>query len=137
MPVHEMPFADNDDCDRFFALSPFVQGYIHAIFFTECHGDNPELESATFADMDATTLKTAVEDCEAFQEAHADLLEQVYSDRYDAECAGTDFWFTRNGHGAGYWDRGLGKPGDALADAARAYGSADLYRGDDGRLYLS
>jgi hypothetical protein len=30
------------------------------------------------------------------------------------EQAGIDFWLTRNRHGAGYWDRGLGITGDKL-----------------------
>ena len=51
------------------------------------------------------------------------------------ERAGHDFWLTRNGHGAGFWDRGLGDLGDMLADAARVYGGVDLYPGDDGRIY--
>ena len=48
---------------------------------------------------------------------------------------GHDFWLARNRHGAGFWDRGLGAIGDALSDAAHAYGSVDLYAGDDGRVY--
>ena len=50
---------------------------------------------------------------------------------------GYDFWLTRNGHGAGFWDRGLGDIGRKLADAAQVYGSVDLYVGDDGKLYFS
>lgn len=51
------------------------------------------------------------------------------------EQLGHDFWLTRNGHGAGYWDRGLGELGDRLADAARAHGTAGLYVGDDGLVH--
>jgi hypothetical protein len=43
----------------------------------------------------------------------------------------------RNRHGAGYWDRGLGSAGDKLTEFAHSFGSCDLYRGDDGLLYLS
>lgn len=35
---------------------------------------------------------------------------------------GHDFALTRNGHGAGFWDRGYGPVGDALTDAAKAFG---------------
>jgi hypothetical protein len=35
---------------------------------------------------------------------------------------GHDLWLTRNGHGAGFWDRGLGDIGERLSDAARSYG---------------
>jgi hypothetical protein len=48
---------------------------------------------------------------------------------------GHDFWLTRNGHGAGFWDRGLGKVGDQLTAACKAFGSVDLYVGDDGKIY--
>lgn len=47
------------------------------------------------------------------------------------ELAGHDFALTRSGHGAGFWDRGLGEIGDRLSDMARSYGSADLYDEDN------
>lgn len=39
------------------------------------------------------------------------------------EQAGADFALTRNRHGAGYWDRGLGELGEHLSVAARAWGT--------------
>ncbi len=51
--------------------------------------------------------------------------------------AGHDFWLTRNRHGAGFWDRGLGERGQRLTDAAHVYGVSDLYIGGDGRVYVS
>ncbi len=142
MPQHEMPFAGNDDCDAFYTLDEFTQGYVHAIFFTECHSDSPELQDATFADLAPETLAAIVEDCAAFQAARADLLARASQlgeaqACYDNERAGTDYWFTRNGHGAGFWDRGLGEVGAELTKAAKADGSRDIYRGDDGKVYLS
>jgi hypothetical protein len=81
-------------------------------------------------------------DCETFQRVHAALLQSVYGvqgkyerDPYNESRAGNDYWYTRNDHGTGYWDRGLGEPGDKLAAAAR-YSERNLYRGDDGLLYL-
>ena len=55
-------------------------------------------------------------------------------DSYDLEQHGHDFALTRNGHGAGYWDRGLGKVGDKLSKAADSYGDCDLYA-HDGKVY--
>lgn len=54
-------------------------------------------------------------------------------DELDAyECAGHDFAFTRNGHGAGFWDRGMGDLGERLTDAAKAYGeSSGWFDADD------
>ena len=48
-----------------------------------------------------------------------------------------DFILTRNGHGAGFWDRGYGAPGDRLTAAAKAYGSLNAYVGDDEKVYFS
>jgi hypothetical protein len=54
---------------------------------------------------------------------------------------GHDFWLTRNGHGAGFWDRFSGGQGATygrlLTQAAEAYGTCDLYIGDDGRVHAS
>jgi hypothetical protein len=46
--------------------------------------------------------------------------------------AGHDFWLTRNGHGAGFWDRGLGELGDRLSEASKPHGEASLYVYSDG-----
>lgn len=50
-------------------------------------------------------------------------------------CFAHDFWLTRNGHGVGFWDRGLGKVGSKLTDMAKVYGGVDLYVGDNGKIY--
>ena len=74
--------------------------------------------------------KRAVSDCRDFLEASADI-----SHDWDASQFGHDFYLTRCRHGAGFWDRGKGDAGEQLTDLCRPYGSADLYAGDDGRLY--
>jgi hypothetical protein len=43
------------------------------------------------------------------------------------ECAGTDFWLSRNGHGAGFFDRGDDPVFRRLQDAARVYGETYVY----------
>ncbi|EKU98014.1 hypothetical protein Lepto7375DRAFT_7273 [Leptolyngbya sp. PCC 7375] len=48
---------------------------------------------------------------------------------------GHDFWLTRNGHGSGFWDRGLGQLGNDLTDATKTFGTMDLYVGDDNKIY--
>jgi hypothetical protein len=50
--------------------------------------------------------------------------------------AGHDFWLTRCGHGAGFWDGDWPEPyATMLTDAAKAFGEVDLYVGDDGMIY--
>lgn len=49
MPEFQTPKGDKPiDFDK---LAPFVQGYIEAMFFTECHSDNEELEAMMVACM--------------------------------------------------------------------------------------
>lgn len=69
--------------------------------------------------------------------AGPDLELYEGSRRGREEQFGHDFWLTRNGHGAGFWDRGLGGLGDALTEASKTFGSSDLYVGDDGELHVT
>ena len=71
-----------------------------------------------FDDLHKDSLAAIIADCKAFQAMHAATLAQAYamqlkqrngdSELYDEAQAGHDFWLTRNGHGVGFWDRGLG-----------------------------
>jgi hypothetical protein len=56
--------------------------------------------------------------------------------RYDANGSfGHDFYLTREHHGAGFWDRGLGELGRYLTDIAHYADSADdLYDNGNGEL---
>jgi hypothetical protein len=42
------------------------------------------------------------------------------------EFFGHDFYLTRESHGAGFWDRGLGELGDYLTGIAKSYGEATV-----------
>lgn len=55
---------------------------------------------------------------------------------YNFAQVGHDYWLTRNGHGAGFWDRGLGKVGRELTEACKPYGSSELYLADDLKVYV-
>lgn len=120
-------------------LDAFTQGYIEAMFFTwpEDEGDYiGGITSPGFADLARETLARIIADCDSFQQQEAANLSAAYGVDYDATQAGRDFWFTRGGHGVGFWDSGLGDLGDKLSHAARDYGNLDAYLGDDGHVYL-
>lgn len=74
-------------------------------------------------------------DCASFCYA-----QQVWiGDNY--EQAGRDFWLTRCGHGAGFWDRDAGTypheaSNDILTKASEAFGNLDPYIGDDNQIYI-
>ena len=86
-------------------------------------------------DIAAESLTKMREECSAFYNAHGSMWGAHWSDAR----AGHDYWLTRNGHGAGFWDRyaqGEGHDiGTVLTAAAHADGARDLYVGDDGKIY--
>ena len=143
MPQFQMPYGEPQARSAFWELPEFVQGYIEAMFFTSTgSADDGDLQNARFDEMDGDTLADIIATCERFQHENADTLSAAYDltddsgAAYDESRAGNDLWYTSNGHGTGYWDRELGDTGDALADSARKFRGRDLYRGDDGKLYL-
>ena len=74
-------------------------------------------------------LKDAVRACSAFSEAHAELLSKAGGYAQN----GADFWYSRNGHGVGFWDRGYpDEVRDGLHAAAKACGEHDLMAEDFG-----
>jgi hypothetical protein len=83
-------------------------------------------------DFDPASLTSLLKDCEDFCESNAELLEQAGDDAQN----GHDFWLTRNGHEAGFWDRGYGAVGDELSKASKVYGSVDLYV-HEGKVFAS
>lgn len=83
------------------------------------------------ADIAADTMTGMRDDVADFVASNAG---DILASELTPEQTGHDFWLTRNGHGAGFWDRGLGELGDRLADAARVYGSVDLFVNDDDEI---
>jgi hypothetical protein len=96
-------------------------------------------------DISPDTLARIAEDCRTFQEENQGSLLYLYGTigmNYDAASAGHDFWLTRNGHGAGFWDRYYGKDKrilsafKALTESCQHH-TFDLYLGDDGKVWGS
>lgn len=119
----------------------FTEAYIECALWssTDEHGEPLDCVEA---DPAPETLEMMERDCAAFQRDQASLLEEWYQLGEDETRAGHDFWLTRNGHGAGFWDRFYGDQagtvlGKQLSAAAGANGSVDLYIGDDGLIYQS
>lgn len=124
-------------------MDKFTEAYI------ECALWASELDDYSVNEIAAETMARIVTDCAKFQEEQAELItDQNYpsanapgwnpDQMWDAdEKAGHDFWLTRNGHGAGFWDGDWSEPAATkLTKAANAFGVVDLYVGDDGKLYL-
>jgi len=115
-------------------LDNCFQEYIACALWSSVNENDTPLDSID-ANIHPDTLSELREELRDFIEgiSEPDLIE--YLDCQSYAHLGYDFWLTRNGHGAGFWDRGLGDLGERLTEAAKVYGGVDLYVGDDGRIY--
>ena len=104
-------------------IDNFTLAYIECALWTSCD-DNDEPLDASYAinDIEPESMEMIIRECKAFREDNKELLSQAYTlynvKGYPLESmAGHDYWLTRNGHGAGFWDRGLDDIGDKLTEA--------------------
>ena len=109
------------------SLEAFIQGYIDCALWTSVDDNGIPLdEDCDASDLSSETRTSMTDDCTTFWNAYNTLLD-------DASQAGHDFWFTRNHHGAGFWDGDYPEQiGEILTDASHGYGSFDLYVDDNG-----
>jgi hypothetical protein len=96
-------------------------------------GGEPLDANYSIDDIAEKSISIVEQECQDFRDMAKDLLDTIGA---DDEQNGHDFWLTRNGHGAGFWDRGYGKPGDELSKIAKSFGSCDPVVGDDGKVYF-
>lgn len=117
-----------------FKLETVTEHYLIAMLWTET-GDDDEFLDRDYGTDDVSTAarNTATGDCESFLELAASLIEQL-PDSYTAEQFGHDFLLTRNGHGAGFWDRGLGDTGREFTQHANSYGDIHAFIDDAGTI---
>jgi len=126
-------------------IDTFTEAYIAAALWStndesDEAGGEPLDQNYGPADIAPETMQLIVEDTADFQKRFGHLIENEPKvrgeDRWDRwELAGHDFWLTREGHGAGFWDGDWPVNGDALTKAAKSYGGFELYVGDDGTIY--
>ena len=114
-------------------VNAFFKGYVAAaLFSSDPHGNGGKsFQQLGFGRraLDSKSSAAMREECRCFIEDNWHLIPV-----HKAEDAGRDFWFNRNGHGAGFWDGGW-EHGDFLSRASKVWGSCDLYLGDDGKIH--
>ena len=130
-------------------ISAVVQGYLECTLWVmpgDEENENPG-DSISICELPPQTVALAHADCAAFLKACGDLFNQaIERDGYTAERFGHDFALTRNGHGAGFWDRDELKAHD-LGDKISAlcgwtggrrtrFTENNLYLADDGLAYF-
>ena len=112
------------------SMDPFTKAYCQTALWSTIDQDNSKTHQESLdknykvEDISVKTLREMIKDCRAFQKDNQQLLEDS---GMSYARAGQDFWLTRERHGAGFWDEGIGELGRKLTDAAHAYGGYDLY----------
>lgn len=99
-------------------------------------------EPCDHCELASEAIGELAQDCISFLEGMAAHGQAYLLEQYKLACPaidnadlwqrfGHDFFLTRNGHGAGFWDRGYGALGETLSELARAEGGKDLFFNDD------
>lgn len=121
----------------------FIDGYIDCLLWAETDDDCEPLEDNYGRDdISPEAMQSIQDDCLAFLSQAERFIDDDYfkgshGESTIDEYAGHDFWLTRNGHGAGFWDGDWRKPvGDELTRIAKTFRETSPYVGDDGLIYL-
>jgi hypothetical protein len=123
-------------------IDNFTLGFIAAMLWAETDDKNEPLDTNySIDDIAPEALQAIVDDCRQFQEENQEALGQFpeYHNGYSGEeLAGHDYLLTRNGHGAGYWNRDYLSQNvkDALTIAAVQAGPITPYIGDDKHIHI-
>lgn len=87
-------------------------------------GDSTLDANYSVSDIDPRYVEQVKRELSEFNAAHPLAVRMYLAHRTSADFGG-DFYLTREGHGAGFWDRGLGELGDYLTEQIKPYGHAD------------
>lgn len=111
-------------------VTEMFKAYLEAAEFF----DKPEEEDWSDAEFSAEAKDFAWFECCMFLQ-----LAKWHIKDWTMEQIGHDLWLTRNGHGAGFWDRDFGtkESRDKLTEVSKTMGERDIYLGDDGLIYFS
>lgn len=126
-------------------LDEFTRAYIEAALWSsndesDDRGGEPLDANYGPEDIAPESLEKVFEDCRKFQEEWGHLLTDENCHYHGCSCltyAGHDFWFTRNGHGCGFWDGDWeDSVGETLTAACKEFRELYPCVGDDGKIYF-
>ena len=130
-------------------LDEFTLAYIETALWSSNDESDPETggepmdRNYSADDLAPAALARMTFDCKAFKAANGHWFTDEHCLKHGPDFgidgrAGHDFWLTRNGHGAGFWDGDWSEEaGEALTKAADTFGEFNLYVGDDNLIYGS
>ena len=121
-------------------MTDFLNAYlVTALWSSIDDKENPFDDNYSIDDFSEKALKQADKDCDLFLEKvrELSLLDKIYIGLLDETDIAHDFWLTRQGHGAGFWDGDYpDEIGDKLTEIANDFRELYIYVGDDGQLYF-
>lgn len=133
------------------AISRTAAAYAVAALWSEVGQDGEPLDTHySVDDIAEATRRRFYEECEHFLKRAAPFLAHLEAAMWEQtqapdghfydlwERAGHDLWLTRNGHGAGFWDRPElwgATQSNSLAAIATNMGQVYLEAGDDGQVH--
>jgi hypothetical protein len=113
-----------------------LNSYLECVIFTEeGHQEdnkNDPFEGKSIYDFSDDSKIEAIEQIEWFVDAAGESLDDISDD-----SIGYNIWYTRNGHGVGFWDRGYKKDvEDTLCHLCEVLGYADTWVGSNGKIHI-
>lgn len=117
-------------------LTDYSTAYFETALWAETDSQCEPLDANyNFDDLAPETIERANQDITAF----LNEIEKQGLDTSDHDSGQImhDFWLTRNGHGAGFWDGDYEKElGEKLTAICKKIGSIYIYVGDDNKIYF-
>lgn len=99
----------------------FLSAYIECALWSSTDDDGRPLDKKFSRDsLSGEALLKMIKDCRAFREQAGIVILR------NMPRAGHDFWLSRNGHGAGFFDGAWGEYGDKLQALAKSFGECNL-----------
>lgn len=110
-------------------VSDVVNAALVALIWSESRTDEEGNDLGNYDDdygPEDATQELAQRIADELETVPTDLLDE-YLVKGTADQFGHDMTLTRNGHGAGFWDRGLGELGDKLTDWAKTLSEINAF----------
>ena len=131
-------------------LEEFTRSYLATAQWSSGDGEHENFDDFAWSEQ---AKEQAKKDCQTFiEKVNATFDKDTARYILNRECQGPmlaahDFWLTRVGHGAGFWDGDWNlhpykdEPvvpdlGDMLTYISRSFNNLDVYLGDDNLLYF-
>ena len=111
-------------------MDVILQSYLHTALWSSIDEDEPMDCDYDVDDFSEEAIGQAECDLVSFFGLARDLIVDDVK-----TTVAHDFWLTRNGHGAGFWD-GDYEHGDELTEICKQFKELSPYAGDDGKIYF-